>query len=301
MSTVAPAIIDAAIKFNDLRARDVLSDFRAALKVPGDAEHYDAALVERIVEEQAKAKLSADGKVGQHTRELLSSLQQALDASSLWPAPSASEAEKAEHYRGLLQKLQVDTALKRPLLAAFRGVALRGSGTHAVLSQAKYDDAFVLLVPVEGSVKVREFEGATHPYQRVTSLAAAPDVNKDGEADVGTIKPGSYLLRRQTKPAGHPSLHLVKLDGKDGIPTWRDTNHDGKISGPELDASLNQLATEVLLHPGFTSQLRSGNRNYSSIGCQTARVEDVQAVADHEQVDYALIDARAALQALGVS
>ena len=107
------------------------------------------------------------------------------------------------------------------------------------------------------------------------------------------------MLRRQEhKPPGHPSLHLVKLDNADGIPTWRDTNHDGKISGPELDPPL--FATEVLLHPGFTTNQNGKSVPYSSIGCQTAKLEDVQAVAEHALVDYLLVDARGALAKLAM-
>ncbi len=288
----------AAVTYNNQHAVDVLTDFRSTLNVPGSSTTYDAQLVGKIAQAQAEAKLSVDGKVGQRTRELLSSLQQSLPADSLWPAVDADPEAKGAHYLDLLLKLGVDASLERPLLLALRGVELHGSKTHAVLSQAKYDDAFVLLTRADSTLTVREFNGATHPYQSKTGSTGTPDVNHDGVPDVGTIKPGRYLLKRQTKPAGHPSLHLVKLDGKEGIPTWRDTNQDGKVSGPELDAPDSQLATEVLLHPGFTTKQPSG-KLYSSIGCQTARVEDVQAVAEEPLVDYVLVDARAALVTLG--
>jgi len=296
MPLLKPIQVTAAVKFNNERALDVLSDFQSVLKLSPDSTEYDATLVESIAKKQADRSLTADGKVGQRTRELLSELQAALPADALWPAESADGEAKAVHYRELCKKLGFETTLARPLLLALRGVELRGTETHPVLSQPKYDDAFVLLTNVDSVVDAHEFMGATHPYQAFTGATGTPDVNKDGLRDVGTIKPGLYLLRRQDKPPGHPSLHLVKLDGKDGIPTWRDTNHDGKISGPELEPSL--LATEVLLHPGFTSLQKGKTAPYSSIGCQTAKVEDVQAVAKHALVDYLLVDARAALTQL---
>jgi hypothetical protein len=189
--------------------------------------------------------------------------------------------------------------MERPLLLAFRGVELRGAETHPILSMPNYDDAFVLLTLVNGVMGAREFAGATHPYQRSTDAPGTPDVDGDGLRDVGTIKPGHYLLRRQQKPPGHPSLHLVKLDGKDGIPTWRDTDHSGQITAADSSALL--FATEVLLHPGFTSNQLGKATIYSSIGCQTAKVEDVQAVAEHPLVDYILLDARRAIVALNAA
>ncbi|HEY0463188.1 MAG TPA: hypothetical protein VGC79_03220 [Polyangiaceae bacterium] len=296
MPLLSPIQVAAAIKFDNQRALDVLSDFRSALKVEGPDE-YDATLVESIAKKQAEQALTIDGKVGQRTRELLSALQIALPARALWPADAANEAAKAAHYRALCAKLGFETTLARPLLLALRGVELRGNQTHPVLSVPRYDDAFVLLTRVDSTIGTREFVGATHPYQRSTNAAGTPDVNSDGLRDVGTIKPGSYLLRRQEhKPPGHPSLQLVKLDGKDGIPTFRDTNHDGTISGPEFEPPL--LATEVLLHPGFSTNQNGKSVPYSSIGCQTAKVEDVQAVAEHALVDYLLVDARVALTKL---
>jgi hypothetical protein len=290
--------VAAAIEFNNEHALEVLESLCSVLKVQSPQRQYDAALVQLIAEKQGASGLEVDGKVGQHTRELLSTLQPPLPAGVLWPAPELTDVAKAEHYRAVCANLGFETNLQRPLLVAFRGVELRGAETHPVKTLRKYDDAFVLLALVEGAARAREFVGATHPYQTTTSAQGTPDVNNDGARDVGTIKPGHYLLKRQAKPPGHPpSLHLVKLDGKEGIPTWRDVNHDGKIAGAELEPSL--LATEVLLHPGFTSLQKGKAIPYSSIGCQTAKVEDVQAVAEHALVDYLLVDARAAILTLG--
>jgi hypothetical protein len=300
MPALSPDQVAAAIQFDNEHALDVLADFRAVLHVQGPLNEYDPALVELIAQKQQSKNLVVDGKVGQRSRELLSALQQALPANALWPASDATEQAKGEHYRALCAKLGLETSLERPLLLALRGVQLRGAETHPIVSFPTYDDAFALLVLSEGVVHTREFAGATHPYQTTTNAAGTPDVNADGLRDVGTIKPGHYLLKRQDgKPPGHPSLHLVKLNGSDGIPTWRDTNHDGKIAGVELAQSL--LATEVLLHPGFTTLQKGKTTPYSSIGCQTARVEDVQAVAEHAVVDYLLVDARAALVTLGAA
>lgn len=298
MPALSASRVAAAIEFNNEHALEVLESLCSALKVQSPPRQYDAALVQLVAEKQGARGLEIDGKVGQRTRELLSTLQPPLPAGVLWPSPELTDVSKAEHYRAVCAKLGFETELARPLLVAFRGVELRGAETHPVLSSRKYDDAFVLLALVEGAARAREFVGATHPYQSTTTAQGTPDVNNDGARDVGTIRPGHYLLKRQEKPPGHPpSLHLVKLDGKDGIPTWRDLNHDGKIAGSELDPSL--FATEVLLHPGFTSLQKGKAVPFSSIGCQTAKVEDVQAVAEHRLVDYLLVDARAAILTLG--
>jgi hypothetical protein len=297
MPALSASRVAAAIAFNNEHALEVLESLCSALKVQSPPGQYDAALVQLIAEQQGANGLAVDGKVGQRTRELLSTLQPPLPAEVLWPAPELTDPAKAEHYRAICAKLGFETALNRPLLVAFRGVELRGAETHPVISSRKYDDAFVLLALVDGTARAREFVGATHPYQATTTAQGTPDVNSDGARDVGTIKPGRFLLKRQEKPPGHPpSLHLVKLDGKDGIPTWRDVNHDGKIAGSELDPSL--FATEVLLHPGFTSLQKGKAVPYSSIGCQTAKIEDVQAVAEHGLADYLLVDARAAILTL---
>lgn len=299
MPLLNPAKVVAAIEFNNKQALDVLGDLCAVLKVESPPSDYDEAVVQLIAEKQQARGLVVDGKVGQRSRELLSELQQALSAAVLWPASDASTDAKAEHYRRLCAKLGCPTTLERPLLVAFRGVELRGAETHPVLSTRKYDDAFALLALRNGVAEVREFAGATHPYQSTTNASGTPDVDGDGLRDVGTIKPGRYLLKRQQKPPGHPSLHLVKLDEKDGIPTWRDTDHNGQITAADSSAFL--LATEVLLHPGFTSTQLGKTTAYSSIGCQTARVEDVQAVAEHAIVDYVLLDARNAIVELNTS
>jgi hypothetical protein len=174
------------------------------------------------------------------------------------------------------------------------------------VSRPAYDDAFVLLADGPTGPVVREFKGATHPYQRNTR--ATVDVDHDGTPDVGTIRPGRYLMTRiQTDP---PKLWIRTSATDPRVPTWRDTNHDGAVTDAERDASeartagpqvgtdVGDFATEVLLHPGFDCVGPSG-KAFSSIGCQTAHVSDVAAVARFVELDYLLVDAATLLAAAG--
>jgi hypothetical protein len=220
---------------------------------------------------------------------------------SIWPPPSADAATKHAHYFALLSAAGIGTRLDRPLLLGIRGLELGGTEPHDTISRPAYDDAFVLLA--EGIV--REFRGSTHPYQHTTR--ATVDVDHDGTPDVGTIRPGRYVMQRlQTAP--FPKLWIKGSATDPRVPTWRDTNHDGTITDAERDASeerqrgeqsapdVGDFATEVLLHPGFDCAGPSG-KAFSSIGCQTAHLSDVAAVATFAELDYLLLDARTLLDA----
>ncbi len=292
-----------AVAFDSRQALDVLGDVRTVLGVPGATNSYDGMLVEAIAELQAQQGLKIDGKIGPRTRELLSRKLPEVDASMLWPPSDADDAQKNLHYRSICERLGETVPTNRPLLLAYRGVALRAFTTHPVVSHPEYDDGFILLQIVGGAPRVKEFAGATHPYQRNTG--AAPDTNLDGTPDVGTIRPGRYLLERLPSDADHPKLWVKRTPKDARIPTWRDTNQDGtisakesevsegKTSGPQAAPGVGDFSTEVLLHPGFTAKQTNG-RPYSSIGCQTARLEDVRDVADCVSLDYLLIDGRRA-------
>jgi hypothetical protein len=174
-----------------------------------------------------------------------------------------------------------------------------------------YDDAFVFITQDDGVTRVREFVGATHPCQRTSGTS--PDVDGDGSPDVGTIRPGRLrALERLLSPPEHPKLWLKFENGDPKVPTWRDTDHDGAVetdemtvseqrkSGHQVRAGVGDFATEVLLHPGFSAR-RANRKPYGSIGCQTAGLADVQAVARYERVQYLLLDAHAVLLALGAA
>lgn len=298
----------AALVFDNAKALDVLADARQVLNVPGSATAYDDALVEAVAELQAQQGLAIDGQIGPRTRQLLSRKLPELDASMLWPPAGANDEQKFAHYKSLCERLDQPLISGRPLLLAYRGVALRAGATHPLINHQEYDDSFVLLSQQNGVATVREFAGATHPYQTFTS--AAPDANHDGTPDVGTIRPGRYVLERRDQDPKHPVLLVKRTATDDRIPTWRDLNHDGFISdnekaasaahtsGAQAAADIGDFSTAVLMHPGFTTMQANG-KPFSSIGCQTARVEDVHAVAaSAPSLDYLLLDGREVVQKL---
>jgi hypothetical protein len=235
-------------------------------------------------------------------------------AALLWPRVALSEADKFDHYSRLLafgsHKIKADT----PVLIGLRGIELYSEKTHAVRSKKSYDDAFVLLeLKRDGFKKVREFKGATHPYQRRSGQA--PDVNaltcrvkSRNVSDVGMIRPGVYSMRSKKQHHGLTALKITTTTGGHRIPVIRDTNHDGKFSSRETRNSLTRrlgcqvsretgdYAKGILFHPGYTEQHGDNPRKtYSSIGCQTASLKDVNALVDAQRrkgkIIYILFDA----------
>jgi hypothetical protein len=296
---------ESAIAYDALNAPDLLTSLPLSLGLPSRSA-YDAELVERVALFQKQLGLQVDGKIGRSTREAIGETLPLLDARPLWPAAGASEAQKFDHYERLCRSLKQSLPAAHPLLIGVRGVELNAHSTHPVISKPAYDDTFVLLNPLGGK-RVLEFRGATHPYQKV--MGSGVDANLDGLPDVGTIRPGRYVMERQKTDPAHPKLWVKRGVDDPVVPTWRDTDHNGTIGGTEKQASethqrgqqtrpdMGDFATEVLLHPGFDATQANGRR-YSSIGCQTAALVDVQAVAAFPKLDYLLLDARDALASL---
>lgn len=225
----------------------------------------------------------------------------------IWPDLNADEGTRFAFYLGICTRLGYAIPPEGfPLLIGIRGIELWEDTPHTVLSRRTYDDAFILLSRDDSNhPHVREFRGATHPYQKVSR--AAPDADLDGVQDVGTIRPGLYHAERlQTDP---PKLWIKRSPSDDRVPTDRDTNHDGVVSDAEKAASFNRehgqqvsedlgdYAREVLFHPGFTSLTAKGTP-YSSIGCQTAAIEDVRALAAFPRLRYLLVDAARVVSAI---
>src|SRR5690349_4476018 len=79
-----------------------------------------------------------------------------------------------------------------PTVLGLRGMTVKGT-THATTSSLRYDDTFVVLT-ADG--RVHEFRGSTHPgYGRSPANNLQPqDANGDGVGDVGTLKPGNYMV-----------------------------------------------------------------------------------------------------------
>jgi hypothetical protein len=212
--------------------------------------------------------------------------------------PQTADAEtRWGHWATLCARLGYQLP-KRALLIGIRGLMLGASELHPVVSSPRYDDTFVLLWRDEtGQPFVKEFAGATHAYQKLSK--AAPDADHDGTPDVGTIRPGLYCM--ETLQLSPPKLWIKRTPTDPRVPTARDTDHDGVVSqaetdasiertsGPQVDAKLGDYALEVLMHPGFTSMTEKGTP-FSSIGCQTAHVDDVRTVAERGKLDYLLVD-----------
>jgi hypothetical protein len=143
-----------------------------------------------------------------------------------------------------------------------RGRSLDGA-RHAASSRKSYDDTFVVLL-ADGTGFV--LSGSTHPFQSV-GVSGVPDVDGDGAADVGRIRPGQYLAigRGAQRPvAGLPGYDVVTHPAKNGrLPGVRDTNHDGTYDGHEDDASRNRGdgITAVLFHHGDEG-------SPAAVGCQ---------------------------------
>jgi hypothetical protein len=228
--------------------------------------------------------------------------------SILWPPAKSSEAEKFDHYSLLLGIVGHTVKVDTPVLIGMRGIELRAQQTHAVRSTRSYDDAFVLLeLQPDGAKHVREFSGATHPYQRRSGQA--PNVNARScrvrnrmDSDVGMIRPGIYYMRRTKQHHGRPALVVTTQSGSGRIPAYRDTNHDGqffpqemrksvlRVAGCQVQSGIGDYAEGILFHPGFTAQHgNNANKRYSSIGCQTAGEADVNVLVSTRQRKGAII------------
>jgi hypothetical protein len=225
-----------------------------------------------------------------------------VNCSALWPGDSLTD--QLLHWSFIAGKLGATPSLSRPFLLGIRGAAPNDQETHQTVHRPRYDDTFVLLTR---SAPPLVFAGATHAYQLDSKLS--PDVSGDGRGDVGSIRPGKYLLT-DTRSMPHPIFHLTLADGKTGrIPAYRDTDHDGVISQAEELASERRkrgaqvgpdgdYATDVLLHTGFDAPANAKHR--FSIACQTCSLTWLEllrreAKSSKGLVDYVLANAETLL------
>lgn len=224
-----------------------------------------------------------------------------VPCDALWPGDSS--AERLLHWGFIAGKLGAAPKLARPFLIGIRGAAPLARMTHQAVHRPRYDDSFVLLC--EGDEPLL-FPGATHAYQVESGLS--PDADGDGRKDVGSIRPGRYLLTdKGIEP--HPIFVLTLPDGKTGeIPAYRDLDHDGVISEQEEErarqarpggrgAQVNSdgyFATAVLLHTGFDAPPSARHR--SSIACQTCSLSWLRLLREKAapyggKIDYVLANA----------
>lgn len=219
-----------------------------------------------------------------------------VPCSKLWPPDEPTLASVHwDMFAGALH----GSPLTRPLLMGFRGAAPGDSVTHQPVHKPAYDDAFVYCAP---NSMPMVFRGATHAYQLDSKLS--PDVSGDGRGDVGSIRPGTYLLK-DSGSQPHPIFLLTMPGGSGRIPCFRDTDHDGVISDAERERSemLRQgsqvdstgcYATAVLLHTGFDAP--PGAEHRSSISCQTCSLKYLSILRDTARtfdglIDYVLVNA----------
>lgn len=220
-----------------------------------------------------------------------------VPSSALWP----SEATALNHWAFIAGKLGAKPELPRPFLIGLRGVGLNDAQTHQPVSYPKYDDTFVLIVKGEMPIV---FKGATHAYQTDSKLS--PDVDGDGRGDVGSIRPGSYILK-DSGSQPFPIFLLTLANGDGRIPAYNDTDHNGVISEAEMLAAINatkgqqvvpgvgRTATAVLMHTGWDAP--AGSEHKSSIACQTTSFQWLKVLRDKvanvpgRTMDYALANA----------
>jgi len=190
--------------------------------------------------------------------------------------------------------------LERPLLIAIRGAAPGDPQTHEMHARPAYDDAFCL---VQKTTMPMLFHGATHSYQFDSGLS--PDEDGDRRGDVGSIRPGRYVLKdKGARP--YPIFEVTLPDGSGMISCWRDLGrHDGVIDaseraraetatkGHQVNAA-GFYSTAVLMHTGWDAPPDSPHR--SSISCLTANFRHLEVMQDaasrsERKIDCILIDA----------
>lgn len=198
-----------------------------------------------------------------------------MNTECLWPSDQVGSIYQ---WNAVAGKLGAAFPLPRPVLIAVRGVKLFGKESHELVHAPLYDDSFCFIVP--GEVPFL-FEGATHAYQR--NSTASPDEDGDMMGDVGSVRPGRYLLN-DTNNGVEVVFHITTPNGNDALPAWRDFDHDGKLSPAEMKkseelklgkqvSSVGAVAKSILFHGGIDEPPLPGGvppQHRYSIGCFTA-------------------------------
>jgi hypothetical protein len=202
------------------------------------------------------------------------------DIRRLWPPPGI---DSRNHWGFVAGRLGYGPTLARGLVIGIRGARNWAPESHSLRSNPEYDDSFVLLHQ-NGAIPPALFPGSTHAFQR--NSKASPDVNGDGVGDVGTIKPGRFVMHLRT--GKYPLFEVTLPDGSKRLPCFRDLDHDGVAEG---DAGYT--ADSILFHLGLDAPADSDHR--SSIGCQTASLPWLELMAAEAksagQLDYVLATA----------
>lgn len=191
-----------------------------------------------------------------------------MNCQALWPRLEQS----LNHWGHIAGRLGSNAPLARPFLMCLRGVRPQAPATHELVHNPEYDDTGVLLYPGDTPLV---FPMASHAYQARSKLS--PDANGDGLGDVGSIRPGRYVLHdtEDTECVFRVSLP----DGSWRLPCWRDFNGDRFLSQDEMEKSEElrsgaqvsddgTWADSILFHGGLDSPASARHRY--SIGCLTA-------------------------------
>lgn len=173
----------------------------------------------------------------------------------------------------------------RALVIGLRGRDIEGK-LHKTRIRSAYNDTLIILTR-DG--RVIEYRASTHPWE--LEAPGIPDVDGDGKADVGMIRPGSYVaLRRPDNRniGGEPTYHLLTRSGSGKVPGYRNTDQDDVFSKAEQQASKKRgdTMTAVLFHR------EGGEDDPRPVGCQIVEAERMGEFADEvgERFDYWLVD-----------
>lgn len=200
-----------------------------------------------------------------------------VPCAELWPDPNRRDRQLV-HWGMLAGKLGADVKLLRPFLFAIRGVQPYAIATHDLVHAPGYTDTFVMMPPGDYPVV---FPGSTVAYQKASR--ASPDADGDGRGDVGSIRPGRYILTDKQNGA-EVVFEITDAYGSKRLPAWRDFDGDGKLSPEEMQKSeelragqqvgpVGTWADSVLFHGGLDEPAKADGtpaRHRFSIACFTA-------------------------------
>ncbi len=179
-------------------------------------------------------------------------------------------------------------------------VVAKRRGADARTTQ--YQDEIVVF---QKNGAVARFAATTKPAQEPRAGSAlVPDVNGDGQKDLGMVRPGVYSAVGPWSfglPGDKRASFKVVQGGRDSLPAWRDLDGDGRFSDAEKRTSeaRGYRIGAVRIHYGFDPQGTTiGGDRYSgawSVGCQNIAYGDldrfVAAVGGRSaSFTYAIVD-----------
>jgi hypothetical protein len=177
----------------------------------------------------------------------------------------------------------------KPVFIGIRGQDTTGA-RHPTKVGHMFDDQLVILTP---DLRLVKLAMSTHPFETGSTSSGVPDVDHDGHADVGMIRPGRYVANRRSSSRdilGVTTYQVFNPTGTatDHIAGFRNTDHDDTYSDAERSASeaRKDTLTDILFHVG-------GPGAPEVVGCQVLQANDMRRVATEggAHFDYLLVDA----------